>query len=604
MMGDIGLVRDFAIIMATAGVALVILRRLRQPPILGYLIAGIIVGPFIVRGRSVEDAGVIRRLADLGLVLLLFGIGLEFGWQRIRRVGFQVVLIGLVEMLFMLAIGYRLGRAFGWNGTEAVFLGAALSISSSAILSKMLRDSGRLHQVQGRLMVGVLVVEDFVAVVLLAVLSGVATTGAADARDVGLLMGRLIVFTVSALVLGALVAPRLIGFLARQYSQETLLIAGLALCFGLALVAQQLGVSAAAGAFLIGAVLGDTEHSDQMLGIMGPVRDMFGALFFVSVGMLVDVMALAHYIGPALIVSAVFIAGKVAINSAATFMVGHDTRTSLRVGAGMPQVGEFSLAMVKSGVDAGAVGGIVYSVVAATTALTTLAYPFVFRSADMIERVLERRTPRLFRHYIEHLSVWLTTMRGTFSFKSEEARRVQRAGKLLLVNIGIIMVVVAAATFTVSFADQILRYVPLSERVFDLLTAAAVLVLCVPPAIAIWRLLHSVADGVAYHVLEGPGGITRAWARAEVRVVLRETLAIAVVLFFSVWSLPFLIKLFALGRFAAPLPAVALTVMLAVGLRAAFRVYGTLESAFARTFLSDGQSAQERRGGEPQSRRD
>jgi len=341
MTGEFSLVRDFAIIMATAGVTLVLFRRLHQPPILGYLLAGIIVGPFILKGFSVLDTGAIRRLADLGIVLLLFGIGLEFGWQRIRRVGFQVLLIGTVEMLFMLAVGYRLGRALGWNGTEAVFLGAALSISSSAILSKMLRDSGKLHRAEGRLIMGILVVEDFVAVIMLAVLSGTATTGTMDLQHIGLLVGRLIVFTVSALVLGALIAPRLVGFVARYQSGETLLIAGLALCFGVAVMAEQLGLSAAAGAFLIGVVLGDTEHSPKMLEVMGPVRDMFGALFFVSIGMLVDVTALWHFIGPALIVSVVFIAGKVLVNTAATFVAGHDTRTSLRVGTGMPQVASF-----------------------------------------------------------------------------------------------------------------------------------------------------------------------------------------------------------------------------------------------------------------------
>ena len=326
---SIGLIRDFAVTMAVAGIALVVFRAINMPPVLGYLLAGVIVGPFTLSAIDigpladidgpVQNLQTIRLLAELGLVLLLFGIGLEIGWHRIRQVGFKVVVIGLVEMAAMFAIGYELAHWLGWTQTERIFLGAALSISSSAILIKMLRDTGSLHDLRGQLIVGILLVEDFVAVILLTVLAGVATAGgAASLGDIGALAARLAIFAVAVLTIGALLAPRIMHYIARFESEEMVLIATLTLCFGLALAAHQLGLSAAAGAFLIGMILGDTELSEQISRLMNPLRDMFAALFFVSLGMLMDVFSIGDYIVPALIISAVFIVGKVLADTMGT----------------------------------------------------------------------------------------------------------------------------------------------------------------------------------------------------------------------------------------------------------------------------------------------
>ena len=370
MTGEFAVVKDFAIIMAVAGGALLLFRRFNLPPILGYLVAGVLVGPFTLPNPPIQDVETVRLLADLGLILLLFALGIELGWERIRQVGVRVVLIGAIEITFMMALGYEVGLLLGWSGQEAIFLGAALSISSSAVLIKMLRDTGTLMGMRGRLVVGILVVEDFAAVVLLSVLSGVATTETFQAADVAWLLGKLGIFTVATLVIGGLLTPRLVELSARYRSREALLIVSLALCFGLAMVAQELGLSAAAGAFLIGTVLGDTKYSGELLHIIVPVRDMFSALFFVSIGMLVNFSTIGEFIVPALIVAAVFIVGKMVADTMGTFVAGHDGRTSLQVGMSMPQMGEFSLAMVKVGRDYGAIGSFLYPIVTVTTAIT------------------------------------------------------------------------------------------------------------------------------------------------------------------------------------------------------------------------------------------
>ena len=344
-----------------------------------------------------SNADTIRQLADVGLVLLLFGLGLEFGWERIRQVGFKVLFIGALEITFLIALGFQIGVALGWTDTEAIFLGAAISISSSAVLIKMLGDSGELLSTRGRLIVGILVVEDFAAVILLSILSGVASGGTANLEEVALIAGKLALFTGAALVAGGLIAPRLIDLIARTRSQEALLVSALALAFGLALVGELLDISAAAGAFLIGAVLGDTKHAHQISIRMQPVRDMFGALFFVSVGMLVDIHQIGEFIVPSIIVAAVFIAGKVIANTIGVFVTGTNGTESLRVGMGMPQSGEFSLAIVKVGADHGVIGPFLYPVVAVVTALTSILYPILYRSSEGVSGILKRWSPRVLR---------------------------------------------------------------------------------------------------------------------------------------------------------------------------------------------------------------
>jgi CPA2 family monovalent cation:H+ antiporter-2 len=571
--------------MAVAGGALVLFRHFKLPPVLGYLLAGIIIGPFTLPNPPVQNVDTIRLLADLGLVLLLFGIGLEFGWQRIRQVGARVILIALVEMTILFVLGYEIAALLGWTRVEGVFLGAALSISSSAILVKMLRDTGTLFATRGRLIVGILVVEDFVAVILLTVLSGVSTASATTPADIGVLTAKLTIFGVAALVFGALFAPWLVRFVNRFRSDETLLIASLALCFGLALAGQQLGLSAAAGAFLIGTVLGDTEHSQEISRVMSPVRDMFAALFFVSIGMLMDITLFADFLVPAVIISGVFIIGKVVADTAGTFLAGYDGRTSLGVGMGMPQVGEFSLAMTKVGVEQGTIGAFMGPVITVSTAITALLYPFIFRSTSITADFLNRRSPVLLKEYGEFLYLWLATLRSSFRFQSPHARRIQRSVRLILLNLGIIVLLIAIGTGILEFTAPLSALIRLEESFLGLIVGGAVLALCVPPGIAIWRSLLALTDGIAEYVLPGRGASSSPSRRNSLRVVLRDSILILILVVPVIWSIPFISRLLSLGTLSAPLP-ILLLIGVSAGLTlAAFQIHGVLETTFSRTFL-------------------
>jgi monovalent cation:H+ antiporter-2, CPA2 family len=346
----------------------------------------------------------------------------------------------------------------------------------------MLRDTGTLFATRGRLIVGILVVEDFVAVILLTVLSGVSTASATTPADIGMLAAKLTIFGVAALVFGALFAPWLVRFVNRFRSDETLLIASLALCFGLALAGQQLGLSAAAGAFLIGMVLGDTEHSHEISRIMSPVRDMFAAIFFVSIGMLMDITLFADFLVPALIISGVFIIGKIVANTAGTFLAGYDGRISLGVGMGKPQLGEFSLAMTRVGVEQGTVEAFMGPVITVSTAVTALLYPFIFRSTNVTADFLNRRSPVLLKEYGEFPYLWLATLRSSFRFQSPHARRIQRSVRLILLNLGIIILLIAIGTGILEFTAPLSALIRLHESLLGLIIGGAVLALCIPQA--------------------------------------------------------------------------------------------------------------------------
>ena len=318
-------------VIAAAGLALA--RLVWQPPVLGYLVAGMIIGPYTLPTPLISDLDTIGLLAELGLILLLFGIGLELGWRRIQQIGFRVLVIGVTEISLLTLLGVWIASILpGIDPSHGLYLGGAMAISSSAILLKGLRDGGNLNSGWGQTIVGILLVEDFAAVILLTVLAGLATTGTASLADAGILAGKLAIFCVVVLVAGTMLGARVMRWLSRLQSDETLLLASLGFCFLLALCATLLGLSPAAGSFLVGIVIGDTEAAGRVNRMVSPVRDMFGALFFLSIGMLIDYRTLDDYILPALVVVAVFMIGKMAANTVGSILAGRNIGDAMRVG--------------------------------------------------------------------------------------------------------------------------------------------------------------------------------------------------------------------------------------------------------------------------------
>ncbi|MDP6511328.1 MAG: cation:proton antiporter, partial [Dehalococcoidia bacterium] len=560
MTEDFSLVRDLAVIMFVAGGVTLIFRWLRQPPVVGYLLAGFLVGPYALPVSLVEDVRMVRLLAELGIVLLLFGLGLEFTWSKLRLVGLAALGIGGAEILATMAAGYQVGRLLGWPTSDSIFLGSALAISSSAILSKMILDMGWKDRPSARLIVGILVVEDFAAVTLLALLSGVSTTGVPDLSGVGLLLLKLVFLGAASLVVGLRVIPPVLGFVRRFQSEEAMLITALGMCFALAMFSRSLELTAAVGAFLMGALIGDSPDGEHVARLVFPVRDMFAAIFFVSIGMLIQIMPNLELLMAVLAVTVVFVVVKVVVNTVAAFLAGFGSAVSLRVGMGMPQSGEFSLVISKLGVDTGVVGGMLYPVLVATTTITSWTTPHLARSADAVGAWLERRSPGLLRDYVASLGDWLHSVRASSGRHSQMAVIVRHAVASVMVNMTIVAVLLGAATAALQFAAELAPLVRLRVDVLAMVVGGVTLLLVFPSLVVIWRDLRVMVDEVASHTL-GRRQSARHWPQEALRHVLRESIALALVVVVGLWSIPFIARLVAIGSLALVVPLLLLVVV-------------------------------------------
>lgn len=597
------LLQDFAVIMVVAGATAVLFRLLRQPPILGYLVAGIIVGPHTPL-PVVQDVETIRQLADLGVVLLMFGLGLEFSLDRLRPVGLVALVAGSLGMLFMLVTGYEMGLLLGWGSGDALFLGAAVSISSTMVIVKVLADQGRLRQEASRILVGILVLQDFAAVAMIALFSGVATTGAADLGSALMLLGKLSLFALGSVALGSLAVPRLLELVHRFQSREAMLVTGLALCFALALLSQRAGLSVAAGAFLMGSIIASSRHAEEVLHLVAPLRDIFAALFFVAIGMLLDVGALAPLLLPALALLPLVVVGRAVASALGTLVSGYSARTALRVGLGLAPIGEFSLVIAKVGLDQGAVGAMVYPVIVVLTGLTTLMAPYLMRLSDPASERLDRVLPRPVRDYLAYGGLLQRAFRRSLKEPDPLARASRHHLTLIFLNVLVIAILWGAAALTFHLAAELLVALPLSADLLGLLLALTVLVLSLPSLVIIWGNLRALVHTGVEELLRRQT-TARFLGRKVVGRVLRDTVLAFILIGVAIPALPLATRLVKEGSFwllALPLAAALTTGYLFWD--AIHQVHCRLEAALHRTLLGEAPPAdppQGEEGGKPPS---
>lgn len=409
-MHELGLLRDLAIVMMVAGATTVLFQRLRQPVLLGYILAGVLIGPH-TPGVLVADPRTIADISNLGVVLLMFTLGLEFSLRKLREVGIGVLVAAVAEVGFMWWIGYGVAEAFGWGGMDALFLGAIVALSSTMVAMRTLGESGRRQQPFARLVIGMLVAEDMLTIVILTVLSAVAIGGAVAAGTALAVVGRLGLFVVAGMIVGLLLLPRLVDHVAGSGRDETLLVSVLGICFGASLLAAWLGFSVALGAFLAGAVVAEAGSAARVMRLVEPLRDMFAALFFVAIGLKIDPAMLVHYALPALALACVLIVGKTLACSAGVFLVGHDARSALRTGLSMAQIGEFSFVIATLGLSLGVVSDFVYPLAVAISVLCMAGSPYLVRHADGLADALGRATPRSWRLLAASYSGWLENLK-------------------------------------------------------------------------------------------------------------------------------------------------------------------------------------------------
>ena len=392
-MHALSFIQDLAVIMLVAGAVTIIFHRFKQPVVLGYILAGLIIGPHTPPYSLINDQQTIETLAELGIVFLMFSLGLEFSLRKLRAVGATAVIGALAEIIVMVWIGYEIGRYFGWKTMDSIFLGAMLSISSTTIIVKTLEELNMKRERFAHLVFGILIVEDILAIGIIALLSGMAVTGTVSTLDATATLAKLTLFMVVALVLGILLIPKLLHYVASFKRDEMLLITVLGLCFGFCLLVIKLDYSVALGAFMIGAIMAESRQIKAIERLIAPIRDMFSAIFFVAIGLLLDPHAVVTYAQPIILVTIAVIVGKISSRTLGVMIAGHDGATSLRVGMGLAQIGEFSFIIATLGLSLGVISPFLYPIAVATSVITTLLTPYLIKAADPLSQTIARAIP-------------------------------------------------------------------------------------------------------------------------------------------------------------------------------------------------------------------
>ncbi|QXI59321.1 cation:proton antiporter [Pseudomonas sp. OE 28.3] len=445
-MHAISFIQDLAVIMLVAGVVTILFHRLKQPVVLGYIVAGFIIGPHTPPFGLIHDEDTIKTLAELGVIFLMFCLGLEFSLRKLFKVGATAFIAAFLEIILMIWIGYEIGRWFDWNTMDSLFLGAILAISSTTIIVKALNDLKMKNQRFAQLIFGVLIVEDILGIGIIALLSSIAVSGTVSSGEVFSTVGKLSLFMIVALVIGILLVPRLLAYVAKFESNEMLLITVLGLCFGFCLLVVKLEYSMVLGAFLIGAIMAESRQLIKIERLIEPVRDMFSAIFFVAIGLMIDPQILLQYAWPIAVITVAVVMGKMLSCGLGAFIAGNDGRTSLRVGMGLSQIGEFSFIIAALGMTLQVTSDFLYPVAVAVSAITTLLTPYLIRGADplslKIAAVLPKRMSRVFGLYGE----WLRSIQP----QGEGAMLASMIRKIIL-QVGVNLALVIAIFFAGSF---------------------------------------------------------------------------------------------------------------------------------------------------------
>jgi CPA2 family monovalent cation:H+ antiporter-2 len=486
---------SLTIVLAVAAVTTVVFQWLRQPVVLGYIIAGLIVGPHLPI-PLVADPVVVQTLSELGVILLMFSIGLEFSFRKLAAVGPTAGLTALLETSLMVWLGFTVARLFGWTSLESLFTGAVIAISSTTIIAKVFAEQGIAGKAR-ELVFGVLIVEDLIAVLLMAVLTAVATGSGLAAGQLVATVGRLVAFLVGLVTVGLLVVPRAMRLIARLRRRETTLVASIGICFGTALLAQSLGYSVALGAFLAGSLVAESGEQQEVERLVEPVRDMFAAVFFVSVGMLIDPVLVGRHWVAVLVLTAAVVVGKVTSVSVGAFLTGNGLRSSVQTGMSLAQIGEFSFIIAALGQSLHATGSFLYPVAVTVSAGTTLGTPWLIRASEPVASWLDRKLPKPLQTFAALYGSWLEELRSA-PRRPTTAGEIRRLLRLLVLDAavlaGLIVGTAAALPEIAAFAG---RQLGVGEGAARAVTIGGAIVVAVPFCLGVVRLSRKLGVTLA-----------------------------------------------------------------------------------------------------------
>lgn len=395
---------DLAVILVAAGVITVVFKRLKQPLVLGYILAGFFIGPYFPWFPAITDKANLTVWSDIGIVFLMFGLGLEFSIKKLKKVGATGAITALTELAIMFVIGSTVGKILGFGSMECTFLGCMLSISSTSIIIKSFDDLKLKQQKFTSTVTAVLVVEDLIAVLLLVVLSTVSVSKSFDGGELVEQMAKLLFFLVAWFVFGIYLIPTFLRWMRKYMSEETLLILAVGLCFGMVVLASKAGFSTALGAFVMGAILSETIEVEVIHRLVTPLKNLFGAIFFVSVGMLIQPSVLVEYWVTILVIAMSVIIFKSLSATIGVTLSGRPLKTAIQSGFCFCQIGEFSFIIAGLGLSFGVIDETLYPIIVSVSILTTFVTPYMIKGALPFYNWLEPKIPAGLKHRLEQYS--------------------------------------------------------------------------------------------------------------------------------------------------------------------------------------------------------
>ncbi len=445
------LMTDLALILIAAGVITLVFKWLKQPLVLGYIVAGILAGPYIHIFPTVVDTESIHTWGEIGVVFLLFALGLEFSFKKLMHVGGSAVITATTEVISMLLVGYLVGLLLGWSPMNSIFLGGMLSMSSTTIIIKAFDDLGYRKQKFTGIVFGTLIVEDLVAILMMVLLSTMAVTSGFSGEDLLNSILKVSFFLVLWFLIGIYVLPVFFKKSRKIMNDETLLIISLGLCLLMVVVATKTGFSAALGAFIMGSILAETIDAERIEHIIKPVKDLFGAIFFVSVGMLVDPAILVEYIWPIVIITFVTIFGKALFSTLGVLLSGQSLKTSVQSGFSLAQIGEFAFIIAALGASLQVLENYVYPIIVAVSVITTFTTPYFMRLSEPFANWLHRHLPDKVKLALDRYS----SGEKTINHESDWQKLLKSfVGKIMIYVVLLTAVVLASFRFVSPFVEE------------------------------------------------------------------------------------------------------------------------------------------------------
>ena len=561
-MADIDLVIDLAIIMVIAAAVTIIFSKLKQPLILGYLIAGMIIGPNIPQFALVTDMSLINSLASLGIVLLMFTLGLEFTLGRLRAIGLFAIVIGTIEMSLMIGIGFWVGMLLNLTEGASLLLGAILAISSTAVIVKTMQEYGVIAKQHAQIVVGILVVEDVAAVVILALISGVGSA-THQLPAIALMVLSVALFFIVSIAIGILFVPRLVSKVARKMPTEVLLIVALAFCFGMSVLSFELFSSVAIGAFIAGMLIGESEDVDLVVLKMTPIKEMFVAVFFVTMGMLFNPLLLPAYVVPVIVILIAFGIGKTLLVGTGTLILGFPVRTAFLAGSGMVALGELSFIICRAGVDAGMAEEYIYTITVMVATVTAFLLPVSVKNGDRMYLWLARHAPDSLKTTATVLQGSLVSTRTQTKKTPEMKEEFHRRAIMSLVDVALIAIIALGAKVAIDVKMTIAGWIGQQDFIVGVLIFICAIALILPPVISLSRNFEKMIGLVVRYSGNDPGD-----QNVKGKVLGRVLGGVAIALFgitMLLIALPFVFDRSSMAQISPAifLSAVALIILLA-----------------------------------------